>query len=208
MASITKHFTTEIYREALADDAGADRADELALTIRSLMVDDEAGQRWCEEHNYPGYTSYASVNDLVWRYPVFAKLAEDLGSHAHRFADHIGFDLGGAPLELDSIWANVVVGGGVHSGHIHPHSVLSGTYYVTVPEGAGALRFEDPRLAMMMGRPPLTAEAAQANGSFVTVVPKPGMVLLWESWLRHEVLAGEADEERISISFNFQWGAS
>ena len=36
--------------------------------------------------------------------------------------------------------------GAVHTPHIHPHSVVSGTYYVTVRRGCGAIRFEDPRL--------------------------------------------------------------
>ena len=34
--------------------------------------------------------------------------------------------------------------------------------------------------------------------------PAPGMLLLWESWLRHEVRAGRLRGERLSISFNFR----
>jgi hypothetical protein len=30
-------------------------------------------------------------------------------------------------------------------------------------------------------------------------------VLLWESFVRHEVPLNEADDERISISFNYRW---
>lgn len=29
--------------------------------------------------------------------------------------------------------------------------------------------------------------------------------LLWESWLRHEVPMNLAEEERISVSFNYEW---
>jgi uncharacterized protein (TIGR02466 family) len=28
---------------------------------------------------------------------------------------------------------------------------------------------------------------------------------MWESWLRHEVPANAAKQERISISFNYAW---
>ena len=87
-------------------------------------------------------------------------------------------------------------GSGHHSGHIHPHSILSGTLYVEVPKGSGAIRFEDPRLPLMMAAPP-------RGDTFVTVEPKPGLLLLWESWLRHEVLPGTGRAERLSISFNF-----
>ena len=90
---------------------------------------------------------------------------------------------------------------GQHSGHIHPTAIISGTLYVEVPKGSGAIRFEDPRLPLMMAAPP--RERAEELRPFVTVEPRPGLLLLWESWLRHEVLAGAGKGERLSISFNF-----
>jgi len=93
--------------------------------------------------------------------------------------------------------------GSVHTGHIHPHSVLSGTYYVTVPKAAAGLRFEDPRLPAMMAAPSKRANAGRANQSFVTVTPPPGTLLLWESFLRHDVPPNRAHAPRISISFNY-----
>ena len=39
--------------------------------------------------------------------------------------------------------------------------------------------------------------------SFLTVEPHAGLVLMWESWLRHEVLPGTSRGDRLSISFNF-----
>jgi len=30
-------------------------------------------------------------------------------------------------------------------------------------------------------------------------------VLMWESWLRHEVPMNMSGEERISVSFNYEW---
>jgi uncharacterized protein (TIGR02466 family) len=48
-------------------------------------------------------------------------------------------------------------------------------------------------------------EAAQALQRFVYVKPKVGEVLLWESWLRHEVPMNMAEDERISVSFNYGW---
>jgi len=93
--------------------------------------------------------------------------------------------------------------GGHHSGHIHPHSIISGTLYVEVPNGSGAIRFEDPRLPLMMAAPTRRKDAAAELQPFVTIAPKGGMILMWESWLRHEVLPGSGRGERLSISFNF-----
>ena len=185
-------FATKLYEAELGDDRL--RAD-LAYSVRSLAVDDQAGQRWSREHHYAGYTSYASLNDLPRRDPAFAELAKLLTKHASKFADECAFDLKQKP-RLDSLWVNSLKAGGHHAGHIHPHSIISGTLYVEVPAGAGAIRFEDPRLPLMMAAP------SRAD-TFVTVQPRAGLLLLWESWLRHEVLPGAGRGERLSISFNF-----
>jgi uncharacterized protein (TIGR02466 family) len=185
-------FPTLLYEAEIAD---ADMLAELAHSIRSLARDDRAGVRWSREKNYSGYTSYASLDDLPKRDPGFADLAKLVTRHAVKFADAAAFGLSRKP-RLDSLWVNLLKTGGQHSGHIHPHSMISGTFYVEVPPGSGSIRFEDPRLPLMMAAP--AREAA-----FVTIEPRAGMLLLWESWLRHEVLPGSGRGERLSISFNF-----
>jgi uncharacterized protein (TIGR02466 family) len=183
-------FATQIYEAQIGEPAllGA-----LGHAIRSLARDDEAGRSWGREHHYAGYTSYASLNDLPRRDPDIAALAKILGKHANAFAGELGWNI---KPRLDSLWVNLLKDGGQHSGHIHPHSMISGTFYVEVPAGSGAIRFEDPRLPLMMAAP-------QRADAFETVEPRPGLLLLWESWLRHEVLAGKGKGERLSISFNF-----
>lgn len=192
-------FVTKLYEADIGDD---DLLGELAHSVRALATDDQAGRNWSKEHRYAGYTSYASLNDLPRRDPAFADLAKHLARHASRFAGECAFDLGRKP-KLDSLWVNLLKSGGHHSGHIHPHSVISGTLYVEVPAGSGAIRFEDPRLPLMMSAPTRRTDAPEELQSFVTVEPRAGMLLMWESWLRHEVLAGNGRGERLSISFNF-----
>ena len=192
-------FPTLLY-EADAGDAAL--LTDLAHSIRSLAVDDEAGRSWSREHRYSGYTSYASLNDLPKRDPSFAALAKLLSRHAAKFADECAFDLSRKP-RLDSLWANLLKSGGQHSGHIHPHSIISGTLYVESPSGSGAIRFEDPRLPSMMAAPSRNKDAPEELQTFVSIQPRPGLLLLWESWLRHEVLPGSGKGERLSVSFNF-----
>ena len=192
-------FVTRLHETELGDPA---LLEELALSVRALATDDRAGRNWSSEHGYKGYTSYASLNDLPRRDPAFAALGKHLVRHAAAFADECAFDLSRKP-RLDSLWVNLLRGGGAHSAHIHPHSIISGTLYVEVPPGSGAIRFEDPRLPMMMAAPTRRPDAPEQLRSFVTVQPRPGLILLWESWLRHEVLPGSGRGERLSISFNF-----
>ena len=195
-------FATRFYEDALGDATLLAELEDAAL---DLSREDRAGRAWCKAHAYPGYTSYASLNDLPVRNPVFDDLRRALDKHVRRFADDAFFDLAGRKLKLDSLWVNVMKGtGGHHAGHIHPHSVVSGTVYVRVPEGAAGLKLEDPRLPMMMAAPLRRADAPEDARTFVYADPVAGSVFLWESWLRHEVPAGRAKDERISISFNYR----
>ena len=206
MADITSLFVTRLYRAALNDLAKTpvDYA-ELAASCNAIAEDDEAGQDWCEKHGYPGYTSYSSLNDLPWRFPIFGLLEKALDKHVAAFVKDQCFDLGARKLKCDSLWINILPEGGMHASHIHPQSVISGTTYVAMPAGTSALKLEDPRLAMMMHAPLRTKKAGQELQQFVYVQPVVGEVLLWESWLRHEVPMNMAEEERVSISFNYGW---
>ena len=183
MAQIDTLFATSIYRASL----GAPMARDISRASLLLAKSDKAGQTWCRANDYRGYTSYASLNDLPWRFPEFAALVKRIGRHVGAFADALDFDLQGHSLELDSLWVNLLKGGGHHSAHLHPHSILSGTLYVEVPAGSGAIRFEDLRLPMMMAAPVRAENAPEPLRPFVDVAPAPGLLLLWESWLRHEV---------------------
>ncbi len=202
MSEILSLFPTRIYRAELAE---FEQIDEIRSACEVLAIDDEAGLKWCRKNGYPGYTSYASLNDLPWRFPAFKTLAKVIDKHVAAFAKVLEFDLGGGKLEMDSLWVNVLPEGGFHAAHIHPHSVISGTFYVSIPKGASALRLEDPRHAMMMASPPRKAKAAQDNQAFVSLAPQPGTLLLWESWLRHDVPVNRSADERVSVSFNYNW---
>lgn len=201
MAEIKTLFVTKLYRAAVE---GLDLRD-LNASCRAIASEDEAGKAWSKEKGYRGYTSYASLDDLPKRDPNFAALAKILDKHAAAFARELHLDMGRRKLKLDSIWINVLDPGGAHTGHIHPHSVLSGTFYVDVPTGASALKLEDPRHASMMAAPPRSEDAPESERTFIYVSPKAGEVLMWESFVRHEVPANESKKPRISVSFNYSW---
>jgi uncharacterized protein (TIGR02466 family) len=206
MSDIKTLFVTRLYRAQLSEMGKGVDHDELENSCWSIANDDEAGQEWCEENGFPGYTSYASLTDLGWRFPIFADLVKILDKHVAAFVADLDFDLDGKEITLDSLWINILPQGGVHTSHIHPHSVISGTTYVNMPTDASAIKFEDPRSAMMMAAPVRKKEARDEMRSFFYVAPEVGDVLLWESWLRHEVPVNMAEDERISISFNYGWG--
>ena len=203
MSETLSVFMTPIRRVELSEAAALN--DEIEAAALSFARDDEAGIGWCDEHSYPGYTSYGSLNDLPRRAPCFAALKKFIDAEAARFAGDAAFDLGAGKLRLDNLWVNVLEPGGFHAGHIHPYSVISGTYYARVPDGASSIKFEDPRLARMMAAPPRREDAPQELQNFIYLAPDEGSAIFWESWLRHEVVRNNADELRISVSFNYRW---
>ena len=197
MTQIRNLFVTKLYSADIGEPA---LLADLAHSIRSLAEDDKAGQQWSRDKGYKGYTSYASLNDLPRRDPAFDDLKRILTRHAAAFARELAWDV---KPRLDSLWVNLLKPGGHHSPHIHPHSILSGTCYVEVPAGSGEIRFEDPRLPMMMAAPVRRDDAPDELRPFASIAPRSGLLLIWESWLRHEVLPGTAKADRLSISFNF-----
>ena len=205
MSNIKSLFTTRLYHAALSEHGPTVDADELTASCLTIAEDDEAGQDWCDKNDFPGYTSYASLSDLDWRFPIFKDVVTALDLHVTEFSKDLDFDLGDKTITLDSLWINILPYGGIHTAHIHPHSIISGTTYVAMPEGTSAIKFEDPRLAMMMAAPTRKKTACEELRSFFYAKPKVGDVLLWESWLRHEVPMNMAKDDRISVSFNYSW---
>ena len=204
MAKTKLLFSTPLYHASLSESGPFDLG-QLEKSCWSIAEEDEAGQKWCDENNYPGYTSYASLSDLTWRSPFFEELKNLLDLHVKTFVEELDFDLEDRNLKLEDLWINILPEGGNHSAHIHPNSVISGTTYISMPSGSSAIKFEDPRHSMMMAAPSRIKDAKEYLKPFIYVNPSVGDVLLWESWLRHEVPANNSSEERISISFNYSW---
>lgn len=202
--SIHKLFPTRIYATALSP--GDRRLNgRLLRECRQLCLDDAAGRNWSRA-NYPGgYTSYGSASRMHRVSPSFAELERRLRRHVGAFARALQFDLRRRSLSMTDCWVNVMPRGVAHGLHLHPASTISGTYYVRVPRGSPGLKFEDPRLDRFMAAPPRMPGCRPENRAWVLLPVRAGSLLLFESWLRHEVTPQAASGERISISFNYSW---
>lgn len=171
--------------------------------VQILKRDDKAGRQWSQK-NYPrGYTSYASANQMHVTSPTFAELEREIRTHVIRYIKKVKLNVNFKTLQMNTCWVNVMEQGCTHPLHIHPHSIISGTYYLSVPRGASAIRFEDPRYGLFMNRPPLQIKSSDAGNTHFSVSASAGDVVLFESWLRHDVPLQSVKEPRISISFNY-----
>jgi uncharacterized protein (TIGR02466 family) len=200
-----EYFPTLVYTAALQRSGAREFNRALLRECERLRLDDPAGRRWSAK-NYPGgYTSYASAHRLQGMSPTFEMLERRLRRHVRAFAEASDWDLDGRTLSMTDCWVNIMPQRTVHVLHLHPLSTLSGTYYVRVPRGSPGLKFEDPRLDRFMAAPPRKASARASNRPWMTVPAEAGKLILFESWLRHEVAPNPVRAERVSISFNYNW---
>jgi uncharacterized protein (TIGR02466 family) len=190
----TALWTTTFMRHTLP---GSDAANPLLATL----IEGMDGQSPDMTANYLGGNLFAHPH------PALGWLKTCLDRAVLDYARHTGID-----YDLDwrlQAWPNVNRFGDYHNLHNHPHSWLSGTYYVRVPSGeapAGgrsdrdpnAISFFDPRpqanMLAIRGDPQVDPEHR--------LLPKAGEVLLWPAFLHHLVHVNLSQDARISVSFN------
>ncbi len=195
-----KLFVTQIYQARLLSDLA-----DLKKEIFQIQKADVKGQQWSKLNYKNGYTSYGSWDQLQRMSSTFQTLEKKIDSHVLKFAKSLDFAVKKSDLRMNSIWVNIMPEGALHTSHIHPQSVISGSYYIDVPTAASALKFEDPRLGFFMNTPGVKPKAKKTNMRFFSLKPKAGELVLFESWLKHEVPLNQSKKPRISISFNYGW---
>ena len=205
MSALKSWFPTLIYCAPLRREGLRSLNSELLRETVQIRDHDTAGRRWSEK-NYPGgYTSYGSMDRLHQLSSTFDGLRAEIDRHVRRYARSLDWDLRGGRLLMTDCWLNVMPRGCAHSFHLHPQAVVSGTYYVKTPRGCSGIKFEDPRLSRLMAAPARKAGGRPEQRPHIEYPARAGQVILFESWLRHEVPASPIEQERVSISFNYHW---
>jgi uncharacterized protein (TIGR02466 family) len=198
-------FPTLVYTAPLRPPGWRAFNAQLLRECLQLREDDVAGRKWSARKYPGGYTSYGSLSRMHTLSPTFARLERLLKRHVLAYARALDFDLEGRELAMTDCWVNVMPRLVTHGLHLHPLSTISGTYYVRTPRGVPGLKLEDPRLDRFMAAPPRRADARPENRAWATMPVAPGTIVLFESWLRHEVPPNPVAQERVSVSFNFNW---
>lgn len=205
MARVESWFPTLIYSERL--QAARLQAFNASILRECYQIRDfdEGGRHWSDE-NYPGgYTSYGSLDQLHRFSSTFGELRDKIDIHVGVYARALHWNLQGGRLVMTDCWLNIMPRGCAHSFHLHPQAVVSGTYYVKTPRGSPGLKFEDPRLSRLMAAPPRRQSAHPRHRTHISYPARAGRVTLFESWLRHEVPTSRAEDDRVSVSFNYHW---
>ncbi len=150
-----------------------------------------------EDRRYPnGYTTFyggAKLNEQLKN--SMPELCEYILVNAYEILERQKVNLGNSKLKITTFWMSRMYKNGFHSKHLHAHSLYSGTFYVNADNSNSNIRFYDARIYRQFS-PDISA------GEIVEYKPEDGKLLLWDSYLEHEVEVNLSDSPRDAISFN------
>lgn len=155
---------------------------------------DRVGEKWSN------VLGWHSINNLHDRHS-FGEFTKIVNENVSEVAEFLRWDLQQFSINITTCWAIVNGKFALNSTHNHPNSILSGVYYLQVPEQSGSIFFADPRPGSQMLIPPVE-EFNLWTFPKISYKPHVGMMLLFPSWLLHGVEMNMSNEMRISLSFN------
>jgi uncharacterized protein (TIGR02466 family) len=137
-------------------------------------------------------------------YPIPAEL-ESLFQNMEAFVNDVcARHTGTKDLVMGNFWININSHHDFNMPHDHQGSVLSGVYYVSVPEkGMGDLVLHRGDNAEFFLTSKVTRETTMSNAQTAIKPAKESSFYLFPSWTTHHVERNETHSERISIAFNF-----
>lgn len=137
-----------------------------------------------------------STDNAILHQTIFDELHKAIRGYCLQAFAEMG--LASPVFQLQS-WVNIHDQGGFNFQHMHEGALLSGTFYLQIPEGSGALVFKDPRPGVLNAY----AKGSGANAyKDIQLRPSAGLLVLFPHWLEHFVEPHCSDIPRICIPFN------
>jgi uncharacterized protein (TIGR02466 family) len=173
-----------------------------------LSIDNSALEEYCIRQkksnsgriisNQGGWQS----NDLDFTAPELAPLLFEISVRLNKLHKELQL-INSSVQVIDNMWANINSPGSYNLLHLHPASCFSGVYYIKGNEKSGSIRFRNPNLPIeyVLG-PKYIQEYNGFNSASWKIFPEPGKLLIFPSWLLHDVSPNQDDTDRFSISFN------
>jgi uncharacterized protein (TIGR02466 family) len=197
----TTLFATPVLISDLPDAAA------LNVDLRAVITKHEVANPGTQHSNLGGWQSDWDMDR--WGGPAAIKLL----AVGRNIANQVTTDRLGNPVILTwkaNMWANINRSGHGNEFHSHPGSFWSGVYYVddggidADPALGGELEFMDPRgPGPAMYAPHLAfGKLGLSVGANETVRPKSGRLVMFPSWVLHQVRPYGGNAQRISIAFN------
>ena len=177
----------------------------IPLCVRDYDVDVEDLEKECVRRSTldPGRVISNSggwqSNNIFADDDFFSEFSLEIEKQANSFAKEIELC---QKVKLRNLWININGYKDLNTRHTHPNCLISGVFYVKVPDESSRIRFFHPSFHLMMREWRKTLKFNNYTSSIWDINPQKGRLLLFPSWLEHEVSANLSQENRISISFN------
>lgn len=142
-----------------------------------------------EDENTNG--KYTKTPNIVLN-SEFIKLSNSIFNYSNEYLKDIGHFI--KNIQISNSWGNIVGPNERISAHTHTNSYLSGCFYLT--ENNSKIQFVNPlkeKYCFNLDMP--------FPNDFYSIKPVKKLLLIWPSWLAHEVLPSSSNN-RISIAFN------
>lgn len=158
------------------------------VDMMETVVESESKNQHQTLNLHSGRNCYQSDEDLHIRHDNIKTLMSKV---EEIIKEHFGLD-----VEVKDSWINVNGPGGFNYEHTHA-GIISGCFYVHVPEGSGDIVFHNPAI-----RAEHAPVIQQYNERYMYVTPESGDLLVFPPWVTHHVEPNPTSINRISISFN------
>jgi uncharacterized protein (TIGR02466 family) len=180
-------FPTVVWRKELSYNSS---------NLKDYVINLKDSQSGRVLSNYGGWQSYEIVDGVPNEFKELETILNDT-------ANQICLEANLPSIRLNNVWFNVNVPGSYNSIHNHQNSILSGVYYIDVPEeNMGDIEFfrsDDSQYYLRNN------EQTFFGTERVTYKAQTGILLMFPGWLKHSVQSNMSKQNRISMSFNYVW---
>jgi uncharacterized protein (TIGR02466 family) len=138
--------------------------------------------------------NYKNLDDVL-------KFKEKILSNALKVLNEYDYTSEKIQFEVTNLWFNIMENMGYQNSHNHYGYVLTGTFYIDVPEECSPIVFYSP-IENMQPYNRVYDKQNELNSKTWTIYPKTGEMYFWLSSLSHGVLPTEFQGSRITCSYD------
>ena len=142
-----------------------------------------------------GYTSHSENNTNFTHDESFRFFFDKLSGYINPAFQEMGH-IGG--WSFDNCWANVYPKGAWVPLHNHQNTHWAGAYYIQSNPDCGDIVFHDPKEYALGFEPRMRHRGNNKYG----ITPKPGLLVLFPGYLKHETHPNLTSDDRVMMSFN------
>lgn len=143
------------------------------------------------------WSTYA-YDAQVFKRPQFHEIAKVIGMYVREYIDKRKWKHESKIL-MTEMWVNYQDKYQYQEYHDHRERIVSGIYYIDVPEGTPGIMMQTPLKANFDDL--MFDEESCQEVNHLNI--QTGDILLFPSWLNHGVKANLTDKPRINVAFNF-----